>query len=350
MRILFAELSPALRAGGIEQTCSDLAARLEQKGHSVFRRDQAWASSLAETRPDLVHFHGLWSMGHRELGRSCRQQGVPILVSPHGMLEPWAFRQKWWKKWPYFWMVERHRLRAATSLLATAPEEQQRLRSLTGHGSVYCIPLGTECAVNPDLEGARKRLALSESGCVVLFLSRLHHKKGLHLLLEALAQIEDLPGRLTLLVVGDGDSDYLRRCQITAKAKGLEGRIAIHWVGGVWGDKRWDFFRAADLYVLPTQSENFGLTVLEALQCGTRVLTTNTTPWQQLEGLGFGIVVTPSVKGLEEGLRQALRTAHSPAQRKRISSWANDRFAWERLIDTYISCYEETIRRTQHAG
>lgn len=275
MKLRFFEPPPAQKAGGLQAAIDSLRDALAALGHDV----QINAGTPTRGSCDAVHFHGLWQPGFPALSRECTAAGIPFVVSPHGMLEPWARRKKWWKKWPYFQLVEKRWIRRAACLLATSEGEARRLREIFPVSRVECLPLGLTAAARPDYPRARESLGWANEETVLLFLSRIHEKKGLDLLLSALATSHGAwPGETRLVIVGPEEQPgYVARCRAFA-AENASRLPRIDWRGAVWGAERWPFFQGADLFCLPTHSENFGLAVLEACQVGTPALTTTETP------------------------------------------------------------------------
>ncbi len=330
MKVCFFTPPPAQRAGGLDAAIESLRAALTAGGVEV-------ADQLSPDA-DLVHFHGLWQPRHAALARECRARGVPYLVSPHGMLEPWAWRHKWWKKWPYFWLAERRYLAHATALLATAAAEAARLRCFFPRQRIESLPLGLTGAAQPDPAAARARLGWREEERVLLFLSRIHVKKGLDLLLRALAELN--PANTRLVIVGGGDPAYVRSLQAFA-AKHRATLPPVDWIGEVWGEARWSYFQGADLFCLPTHSENFGLAVLEALQVGTPALTTRATPWADELGEGRGFIGEPRVESIRALLARFLaEPPRTGEHRDTIARWTRTRFSWPALTPRYVMLYE----------
>lgn len=324
---------PAQREGGLDAAIQGLCAALRSVGITVdFELPAQFAPG------SVVHLHGLWQPAYVAAARRCREEKVPYVVSPHGMLEPWAWRHKWWKKWPYWLAVEKRLLRGAAALLATGDQEAARLRERLPGQRVEMLPLGLTGEARPDYAAARAQLGWAPGERVLLFLSRLHPKKGLEFLLEALAA-EQPAAPLRLVVVGDGDPDYVRSLRTLASR--LAGRLPrVDWIGAVWGEARWSYFQGADLFCLPTYSENFGLAVLEALQVGTPVLTTRTTPWGSQLAPPRGYICDPQEKSVALALRASLaQAAAAPAVRDEIAEWARAHFAWENLAERYANLY-----------
>jgi glycosyltransferase involved in cell wall biosynthesis len=328
----------AQREGGLDAAIRALCAALKNAGATV---DHELPARFAPGA--IVHLHGLWQRSHLAAVRRCREQQVPYIVSPHGMLEPWAWRHKWWKKWPYYLAVEKRMLRGAAALLATGDQEAARLRERLPGQRVETLPLGLTGTARPDYETARAQIGWTPGERVLLFLSRLHPKKGLELLLEALAA-QPLGPPLRLVVVGDGDAEYVRT--LKTHAARLATRLPrVDWIGPVWGDARWPYFQGADLFCLPTYSENFGLAVLEALQVGTPVLTTRATPWGSQLQPPRGLICDPQRASVAEALRTWLtQPATPPALRNEIAEWAHARFAWENLTPAYLALYRSVHR------
>lgn len=336
MTIHFFEPPAPLRVGGLDAAIAGLRGALTRAGTTVDAR-------LPAARDDgVVHFHGLWQREHSRLSHHCRERGIPYVVSPHGMLEPWAWRHKWWKKWPYFHLVEKRHLAGAAGLLATAPMEASRLRDFAPGGRIEWLPLGMTGTAQPDYAAARRQLGWSPEEQVLLFLSRLHVKKGPDLLLRALASMKT-PAVTRLVFVGDGDPAFVNGLKrFAAEHAGALPRI--DWRGAVWGEARWKFFQGADLFCLPSHSENFGLAVLEACQVGTPVLTTVDTPWStELAGQN-AYISQPQVENLRAELTRFFAGPRTTAtQRLQLATWTNERFRWDQLAPRYLTFYRSLL-------
>ncbi len=332
MKVVFFVPPAEQRIGGLDAAIDGLRSALERCGITV-------DDELPEPGGYCVaHFHGLWQPRHARLSRACRARRMPYVVSPHGMLEPWAWRHKGWKKWPYFQLVEKGHLVGAQALLATAAPEAERLRGFVPGQRIQTLPLGLTGTAKPDYHSAREQLNWAAEERVLLFLSRLHVKKGLDLLLEALAAPPRLaPARL--VIVGDGEPEYVAHLRRFAEAH-APTLPRIDWIGAVWGDERWKYFQGADLFCLPTHSENFGLAVLEACQVGTPVLTTVETPWAQELADGRGFICAPRPEEVQRELALFFSSERqTPEARTALSEWAWQRFHWDALAGRYADFY-----------
>lgn len=338
MNIHFFEPPPAQKIGGLDAAITSLGAAMKQLGHAVTVNAGLPASSTEA----VVHFHGLWQRNFPALARECGRRGIPYVVSPHGMLEPWAWRQKRWKKWPYFHFVEKRWIAGAACVLATAKPEADRLAHFFPRSRIESLPLGLTAGKRPDYAAARARLGWNADETVLLFLSRIHEKKGLGMLLSALADLHGkIPRATRLVIVGpDEQPEYAARCRnfIAQNAARLP---RTDWIGAVWGEDRWSYFQGADLFCLPTHSENFGLSVLESCQVGTPALTTTETPWADTLAAGRGFISRPETASIQAQLAQFFSAPrNTAAARAALADWAWENYDWARLAPRYAALYE----------
>ncbi len=337
--VAFFEPPPQQAEGGLERAIEMIDDYFEPRDVQVRRR--ATASEVWRRPPDLVHFHGLWQLDHAWASWLCRRLGVPYIVSPHGMLEPWAWAQKKWKKRPYYAAVERFHLQGADCVLATSDQEASNLQAFVAETQLQSIPLAITDEVGPAYSEAREALGWPDGERVLLYLSRVHPKKGLHMLLEALV---DLPSSVKentrLVVVGPGPDDYVERLQSYSRQH-QEQLPEVAWEGPVWGSEKWTYLQGADLMCLPTHSENFGVVVLEALQVGTPVLTTDATPWAFLEEWSAGFIVAPDTEEIAGTLRSFGRGfTWTDTNRCQLARRARNRFGMSTLGKKYNEMYE----------
>jgi glycosyltransferase involved in cell wall biosynthesis len=332
--------------GGLDLAIQSLRAFLEHSGIDV--RSSSPSKELGEGRAqEVVHFHGIWQPGFLKVSAHCGRRKIPYVVSPHGMLEPWAWRHKWWKKWPYFQFVEKRHLIGARRLVATSDSEAHNLRKFFPASQCEVLPLGLPMASKrPDYLRARAALGWNDSERVILFLSRIHPKKGLHLLLSALAKIApELNQSARLVIVGGGEHAYVRKLK-RFRAHNRSRLPRIDWIGEVWSDQKWMYLQGADLFCLPSYSENFGLAVLEALQVGTRVLTTAQTPWAAISSWNAGYVVEPTESAIGAVLSEHLKSSRpwSLKERESLAEKIHKQFSWDAIGSRYLRLYEDVVK------
>ena len=262
---------------------------------------------IDEVRPDIVHLHGLWMLANHIDARVCRRMNVPYVIAPRGMLEPWSLRAKKWKKRLALWLYQRRDLKRAVALHATAESEAEQFRALGFKQPIIISPNGV------DLPETMPERTMREDGKrTILFLSRIHPKKGLLELVEAWHLLRPSSGRNDEFKNGNRDGagricsraniplssawhveyagpDYgghLHAVQKRIRELGVDEDFT--YLGDLNDQDKWGAYRRADLFVLPTYSENFGIVVAEALAAGVTVITTKGAPWAELEGACVG--------------------------------------------------------------
>lgn len=342
MNVLFIEPPPARRTGGIETALAGLACSLGIAGVTVARTSNPHAGSLAHA--DAVHFHGLWEVQHAYWRWECRRRGVPFVVSPHGMLEPWAFRHRGWKKRLYLRWLEKPSLKPAQRLHVTSNMERTSLTRHFPDTAITELPLGLDGPKLPRREESRTQLGVRDDERCLVFLSRCHPKKGLHDLVSVLPDVvRSAGGKVRLFIVGSGEPGY--SAPLMAQTASWPELVRAEWCGAVWGDAKWRYLVAADLLCLPTYSENFGLAILEALAAGTPVLTTDATPWDEF-GAGLPVSLhSPGAEALAAALGPMLRLPPADATaRHKTQAAVRSRFEWSVLAPRYAELYRQVAQ------
>lgn len=236
-----------------------------------FKMKREWLKLLDEVKPDVVHCNCCWMPGSALTQKWAQKAGYKVVLTPHGMLEPWILHRHYYtRKLPALWLFQKMAVVKADMIHATAESEKQNLLKLGWNDKIAIVPNGI------DVDAIQTKSSWKRTGNI-LFLSRIHPKKGINFLIEAVAK---LGGDYKCIIAGEGDTSYINELKSLADKLGASDRVKF--VGGVYGDEKWKLFRDADVFVLPTHSENFGIVVAEALACGTPVITTVGTPWEEL--------------------------------------------------------------------
>jgi glycosyltransferase involved in cell wall biosynthesis len=249
------------------------------------------------------------------------------------MLMPAARSLKWWKKRPYWRLVESRVVGSAALCCATSDIEGSSLRALYG-GAIRVIPNG----VSDEPE----RLGLTRSefrGKTVLFLGRIHPIKNLEALLEA---SNAMPAGWTMVIAGSGEASYAASLEAMGRRWGGE---RVQFVGEVTGRRKWELISSSSVLVLPSHSENFGNVVLEALAVGTPVIASRATPWAVLEDAGAGLWVDCTAQGLRAALVTLGTEPETWRHREEMARTLAQSFRWPLIAARVLECYREVMRR-----
>jgi glycosyltransferase involved in cell wall biosynthesis len=303
----------------------------------------------AAGRPDVIHDNGLWLTHHHQLAVMARKRAIPRIVSPRGMLEPWARRHKGWKKALAWYLYQKRDLKTAACHHVTADLEASHLSQLRLKVPICCVANGVDL---PQLgpsglsDPTTKELALESTVRTALFVGRLYPVKGLPMLIEAWAKVQ--PAGWHMHLVGPDEAGHLATLQLQI-AQAKLGQ-AFSFAGNLEGRTLQAAYQAASLFILPSHSENFGMAIGEAFAHRLPVITTQGTPWQMIEHHQCGWWVPPTVEGLTAALRAAtsLPTETLQAMGHRGQILVETHFSWEPIAKQMTNCYQQAIER--HAG
>ena len=294
---------------------SDVSARMVNLGPQ--KLSYAYSSKLVPwlqaniEKYDAVVVNGLWQYPGFAARRVCKAKGIPYYVFTHGMLDPWfkkEFPLKHLKKWLYWPWGQYPVLRDATAVLFTCEEERVLARQsfwlyrcnekVVGYGTV--APKGD---ADQQREAFYQKYPETKGKRNLLFLSRIHEKKGCDLLIEAFAEVAKRDSNLHLVMAGPDQTGWKKNLVQLSERLGVADRIT--WAGMVAGDVKWGAYYAADAFVLTSHQENFGIVVAEALACGLPTLISNKVNiWREIADSEAGLVADDTLKGSKEMLSQ----------------------------------------------
>jgi glycosyltransferase involved in cell wall biosynthesis len=291
---------------------------------------------------EVQHIHGLWQDHTRRGARTARAARVPYLVTAHGMADPWALQHKRWKKQIYLALVEAKNLRRASCLHALSRPEISQMRGMAPWTPIGFVPNGVDLTPFDRLP-ARSMLEADhpeiQGKFVLLFFGRVHVKKGLDLLAEALRRIIPDHPEIHLVVAGNDDGAWAPFRDRMASL-GLTGGMT--YLGHVAGERARQVWAAANAFILPSYSEGFSMAVLEALACRLPCLITTACHFPELAAVGGGIEVAPDADAVSQGLRDLIERA--PAERARLGQigrrLVEQHYTWDRQAERLASIYD----------
>lgn len=255
-------------------------------------------ASFTPLKSRVLHDHGLWTYQNFLAARFAARKGIPLIVSSHGMLEPWALEAKGFRKRIALSLFQRRILDSATVIMVTAESELHSVRRAGLRQPVAIVPIGI------SLPSTVARHDVQTNLRTMLFLSRIHPKKGLLAFVEAWHRVN--PSGWRVIIAGPDEGGHLAQVRRAVECAGLQSQFQFQ--GETDGQSKSALFESADVFVLPTYSENFGVVVAEAMAYGVPVLTTYGAPWSVLTTINAGWWVKPGVEGLVTGLRSVLAT------------------------------------------
>lgn len=269
-----------------------------QMSLKYFQIKREFLRLLDQIHPDVVHSNGCWTPYSAYTITWAEKLGYQTVLSPHGMLEPYILKRHYLtRKWPALMLYQKRAIKKAF-LVATSELELNNLSKLHWNSQIAIVP---NC-VQIDEISPKTNYSINKS---ILYLGRIHEKKGIELLVEAVCNLKEQLLGWAVSVVGNGDEAYIQQLKESVKQARVDDIIKFH--DPVYGQEKFDLYRKSDLFILPTYSENFGIVVAEALACGVPVITTKGTPWSELESGHCGWWCDTNADSITNALQEFLR-------------------------------------------
>ena len=285
-------------------------------------------------RVGVLHNHGMWQMNAVYPGRVAAKYNTPFVLSPRGTWSEWAMANGSIAKKPFWSLIQRPAVESVTCFHATAENEHEDIRRLGFRQPVAVIPNGVDIPTSLMMKAGNRRTLLGNRR-TLLFLSRIDPKKGLDMLLPAWKAVQARFKDWQLKVVGN-DEGYYSASGYLAEMRELSVQLGlqrIEFVGDLHGIAKWQAYADADLFVLPTYSENFGMCVAEALAAGTPAIVTKGAPWEGLDERDAGRWIETERDALIATCENLMQ--HTPEQLQTMGQrgreWMSNDYSWYKI-------------------
>lgn len=311
---------------------------------------------LQKEKFDLIHGQCIWEPLFHQMRVLADKYKIPFILTPRGTLEPWSLQQSKWRKIIARWLYQDYDLKRCACIYATAEMEAQHIRELGFKNPICIIPNGIET------DGYPCRMNQSTVKKQILFLSRVHPKKGIELLIDAFSRVHQEFPDWNVVVVGNGEDSYRLALKNKVAELGLGNYVEI--LSPVFGEAKVKLYQESSVFCLPSYSENFGMVIAEVMSCGVPAITTNGTPWQLLNGdvstmgasldmLGnnkkTGWCIDLSVDNLEKALREAMMmpSVELYEMGQRGSKLVNANFNYRMVAKMNLALYDWIINKAK---
>lgn len=372
LRIAMVTASITARGAGVATSIEGLSQGLEKAGHEVQvfalaegeegKGETEWSGAasrqfpilgpnalgfapqmlpaLIEWKPTIVHLHGLWMHTSRTVAEWAKRTGRPFVISPHGMLAPSALAFSPAKKRLARLLYQDRCFAEASAFHATCEAEALDIKRFGLIQRTEIIPHGIRPRVRPDV---------SRDGKTVLSLGRLHPVKGLDVLIAAWSILEGQFPEWRLKIVGPDEHGYREQLERLIAGHGLV-RCTIG--PALYGEEKYRALAEASVFVLPSQSENFGLTVLESLLMGTPVVASHGTPWSVLREQSCGDWVAGNAESLSRAIARLIEVGSQTraAMGARGRELVETAFSWDAIADKAATSYAQVLESKSTAA
>jgi len=297
-------------------------------------------------KADLCHNHGCWLYPNWMAGSMARKHRKPLIISPLGHLDEWSLQYHGWRKRAIQFLVEERNWKYASAFIAKSELEASHLRQIGITSKIFVIPNGIFASDYTKLVSAdlfRGSFPELKSKRLLLFLSRIHPKKGIFELLEMWKKMCSRFPDWHLVVAGSTENSHGRKIQEWLKNQECQKSVSL--VQSLEGEMKHSAMTAADIFILPSHSENFGQVILESLARGTPVITTRACPWKGIEDHRCGWWIENNHRSLESALDDAMKESKVNLQEMgaRGREWVLREFAWEYIGERMIEVYREVL-------
>ena len=291
----------------------------------------------------ILHTHNSWNYIPYIAYKMSIRHNVPLIMAIRSSLYKWSLSQNRLQKQIALVLFQKSALKDATCIHITEPKELDAVRSLGIKTPVALVPNGVEFDEFKNLKNkinSKKSLKLDVDKKYILFISRLHPKKGLEYLVNAWIKLAQVHRQWDLLIVGpEYDKQYIEEIKVNIKNNNLEERVIF--TGMLKDQNRVDAFGASDLFALPSHTENFGIAIAEAMVAKLPVITTHGTPWQEIEKYNAGWWVELNQENIDNALEKALSCSDDELKQKGLNGYELiQKYEWKYQAKKMKQVYE----------
>lgn len=307
---------------------------------AFYSRGLAKKLKEAVTDFDLVHVSAIWQWIGADVYKYCKMYSKPYVVSTHGSLSPWPWSQSFVKKRIYWHIFGMKTIKETSAIHFTTNDERDKSLStvpILSKKQSFIVPNGIVIKRGKNI---RNNLNIKDEQFLLLFTGRIHRKKGIHFIIEAMKRVDN--NKLLFLIVGHKeDIEYAN--YLTRISEELNGKVI--WKESVPANMIWDYYSSSNLFVLPSYDENFGMVVVEAMSCGLPVLISkNVCIWREVQADNAGFVVNQDVNEMAQILKKCVE---NPLLLREISQnarqSAESRYDINKVASLMIKAYADVL-------
>lgn len=289
---------------------------------------------------DLIHCQNLWAPLYHKMAKIARKHHIPYMMTPRGCLEPWAYQGqgllKNLKKRVAMLLYQKRDLQKSVCILATSTMEAENLRALGINTPIAVIPNGIDISEYRCRSWDFRKYVKKQ----IVFLSRIHEKKGIEFLIDAWSELKARYPDWNVVIAGNGEEAYIDHLKGMIAKQGLSDCMKI--IPPVYGEAKHQLYCESSLFILPSYSENFGMVIAEAMSCGVPVITTNGTPWQELNEKQLGWCIELSLENVANAISEAINLGQDKLfeMGQQCSEYVRDTYQYTEVAAKNKAVYE----------
>ena len=297
----------------------------------------------------VFHDNGLWLPFNNTISKICNKQSIPLVISSHGMLEPWSLKYRYFKKKFGMLLYQKKNLKRANIIHATSNMEAENIIKLNLKVPIAIIPNGIDKPFKNKLSKSFNPISLglekNDQRKIMLYLGRIHPKKGLLNFLKAWKNSSLFLNDWRLVIAGFPQEDYLRK--LKAFVNNNQINSSVYFLNPLFGENLANIYKYSKIFVLPTFSENFGLVIAEALSYGLPTITTKGTPWSSLEKANAGWWCEASINEFENVLKVATNLNENDYKIMSQNAYnLSKSYDWDQISKSYLELYNWILYKT----